>query len=801
MWFEYSDYSDNTTCHIIATANSTVNARSNGYTFSFGPFEEYLYFQQPGAPASLTVSPTSVSVPQGGGTGSFSISANVSWSVTDNVSWLTVSPTSGSNNGTVTVNATSANTATSARSATVTVTGGGITRMVTVTQPGVSSYLTVGPTSVSVPQGGGPATFSVSANVSWSVTDDASWLTTSPTSGSGDATVTVNATSANTATSSRSATVTVTGGGITRMVTVTQPGVSSYLTVGPTSVSVPQGGGPATFSVSANVSWSVTDDASWLTVSPTSGSGNGTVTVNATSANTATSARSATVTVTGGGITRTVTVTQPGAASTYITLTSPNGGEQWQVGQIHNITWTSEGTSGLIFINLFKDGNFYTQIANNLPNTGSREWEIPSWYDTSSSYYVEIFSLVNNSVEAIDYSDASFCLTEEPTISAVHRFWSDSLMCHFYTISEAEKNKVVANLPHVWRYEGVVFHAYPTQVAGTSPVHRFWSDSLMCHFYTISEAEKNKVVANLPHVWRYEGVVFHAYPTQVAGTSPVYRFWSDVLMCHFYTISEAEKNKVIANLPHVWRYEGPVYYAFPATAQRSATATSQELALASTAQGEVSIEEGLPAIEPLALTGEDEVQNEVGSDPAVASNGPDDADAVIFPLSYPGREVTALVDDILSEEQTPILNGAVSPTDATFAGVQTGRSYRFEVWVDDPESGELILGHRSWFERQLDDPDLLREGGNAPSAEKDDGVGSPKARIKMPSVEGTMTVRLYSSSEGVVETVDGAVGGETIELTLPKWNQWYWVSGRLDADNELVLSLWLRHEEEAAASR
>jgi len=37
---------------------------------------------------------------------------------------------------------------------------------------------------------------------------------------------------------------------------------------------------------------------------------------------------------------------------------------------------------------------------------------------------------------------------------------------------------------------------------------------------------------------------------------------SNTYMHHFYTISEADNNYVIATWPDVWTYEGPVYYAF-----------------------------------------------------------------------------------------------------------------------------------------------------------------------------------------------------------------------------------------------
>ncbi|MET0534062.1 MAG: cellulase family glycosylhydrolase [Steroidobacter sp.] len=84
---------------------------------------------------------------------------------------------------------------------------------------------------------------------------------------------------------------------------------SNNLTVSPTTLSFTAGAGNANVAVTANVSWSATDNASWLTVSPAAGSGNGNVTVSAT-ANTATTARTGVVTVSGASLSRTIQVTQ-----------------------------------------------------------------------------------------------------------------------------------------------------------------------------------------------------------------------------------------------------------------------------------------------------------------------------------------------------------------------------------------------------------------------------------------------------------------------------------------------------------
>jgi len=45
-----------------------------------------------------------------------------------------------------------------------------------------------------------------------------------------------------------------------------------------------------------------------------------------------------------------------------------------------------------------------------------------------------------------------------------------------------------------------------------------------------------------------------------------------------------------------------------------------------------------------------------------------------------------------------------------------------------------------------------------------------------------------------VETREGIAGGETVEFAIPDWNCWHWVGGWRESDDELVFSLWLRHE-------
>lgn len=180
----------------------------------------------------------------------------------------------------------------------------------------------------------------------------------------------------------------------------------------------------------------------------------------------------------------------------------------------------------------------------------------------------------NGFTSNIRYDDFVFsCTTTETPIGVdalpIYRFWSDAKQTHFYTITAEERDTVIATYPtFIWKYEGAVFGAleYTGSCATNySPVYRFWSDRLQRHFYTIDETEKDSVIANLSATWnRFEGPRFCAAKSQLPSSLPIYRFWSDQLQSHFYTINEPEKDNVLNNLSNTWNHpEGVRYYAYP----------------------------------------------------------------------------------------------------------------------------------------------------------------------------------------------------------------------------------------------
>jgi hypothetical protein len=163
---------------------------------------------------------------------------------------------------------------------------------------------------------------------------------------------------------------------------------------------------------------------------------------------------------------------------------------------------------------------------------------------------------------------ARACAAATPTsASFVYRFYSPTTKHHLYTADQNEVNYLRTYGSGTWNYEGTAYNVSQTSACTSDrSVYRFYSEKLKTHLYTMDEYEKSQIIANYPEtVWKYEGIAYCADKTQVnASVKPVYRFYSESLKSHLYTMDEYEKSQIIANYPEtVWKYEGIAYYAFP----------------------------------------------------------------------------------------------------------------------------------------------------------------------------------------------------------------------------------------------
>ena len=266
---------------------------------------------------TYTLSPASLSLPAEGGSTPVTLTtgAGCAWTAASNAAWLTPGSTSGSGTATIAV-VLSANTATTSRTATLTIGG----QPLGVTQAAAAACVyAASPSVVSHPAGGGVSTITVTAGsgCGWSAVSNVAWAGVTPPAGtaSGTATITVGA---NATTSTRSGTVTVAG----QPITVNQAAaVPCSYSVAPTTVSVGASAASATVTVTAGAGcgWSAVSNVAWAGVSPPAATASGTATISV-GGNTATSTRSGTVNVAG----QLVTVNQAAAPCTY-SLSSSSG--------------------------------------------------------------------------------------------------------------------------------------------------------------------------------------------------------------------------------------------------------------------------------------------------------------------------------------------------------------------------------------------------------------------------------------------------------------------------------------------
>ncbi len=193
------------------------------------------------------------------------------------------------------------------------------------------------------------------------------------------------------------------------------------------------------------------------------------------------------------------------------------------------------------------------------PNTGETEEGVVESHPgfESGGRILSSADFAGADFTAPDFNLARITVTAEglPTVQdalgdgvEVYRFFNTEREVEFYTTSEFERDSIEANLPQ-YELEGVSFLAAPepeSDIAGTSPVYRFFNANTGVHLYTNSEAER----LSMEELSNYasEGIAYYGYDTQVAGTEPLYRFYNPSLDAHFYTPS-AEQRDIYLDSP------------------------------------------------------------------------------------------------------------------------------------------------------------------------------------------------------------------------------------------------------------
>ncbi len=102
-----------------------------------------------------------------------------------------------------------------------------------------------------------------------------------------------------------------------------------------------------------------------------------------------------------------------------VTVTSPNGGEIWTVGSVHNITWTATAndpgasiTSIDILLSIDGGATYPITLASGLANTGSYSWTIAD--PKSATMKIKIVATDSHGLTGSDESDNVFDPVDAP---------------------------------------------------------------------------------------------------------------------------------------------------------------------------------------------------------------------------------------------------------------------------------------------------------------------------------------------------------------------------------------------------
>lgn len=311
------------------------------------------------------------------------------WKATSDKTWLSIAPaSSGTGNTQLTLTALP-NPTVQSRTATVSLyANGAIQQYIMITQAAGEPTVSVMdlPDSI-IGTDSQTTSLNITSNSAWTVTSNMSWLTVTPSTGTGNTTISL-VTTPNPTVQSRTATLTFKNNGITlKSITVKQaPGLPTLTLSGNTATLKGKENSSEAVTVSSNTTWTTTSSDTWLTLSAISGSGNGTLTFMATK-NLSETSRTATI-----------TVTTPGISSQTIAITQ----EPYLLATI-----TKKWNNVLICNNSKKQFTSYQWYKNDAPISGANRQYFEESGVLSGSYYVKVLTTDNKEGQSNIYTNSS----------------------------------------------------------------------------------------------------------------------------------------------------------------------------------------------------------------------------------------------------------------------------------------------------------------------------------------------------------------------------------------------------------
>lgn len=299
----------NSNISILLEANITTSARQATVTVTAGNKQQTITINQKGCNENLSVSSNYFSVSPENKSYNFIIYTNLSWSVSSDQPWCTLSSSSGNGENMLSFTV-SENTTDQERKANIKVSSGSLSQEITVIQQSKSATLAVSTNSFSINAERSTYNFSITSNVDWTITSDQSWCEPAIAAGSNNQTVSF-VVSENVSAQARTAVISVKAGTLLQQITITQTGTNQTLAVSKNSFLFGFEAGHGEFTISSNTNWNISSDQSWCNVASTSGSNNKTISFSITE-NTSTQRRTAIITIATSSSSIQIVVTQEG---------------------------------------------------------------------------------------------------------------------------------------------------------------------------------------------------------------------------------------------------------------------------------------------------------------------------------------------------------------------------------------------------------------------------------------------------------------------------------------------------------
>ncbi len=228
-------------------------------------------------PVEVSFGVESLNVTAEGGTYTAELKSNGDWTIGSTAEWLTVSPTSGNGNATLTFEV-QPNTVAQSRSLEVRATTKDNTASLNIKQEGIAGYITLIPNSMLGDWEGGSFQVIVQANIMWTVTNLPEWMDCSKMEGRGDDTLLMTM-HPFFEMGNREAFITFGDDNTFAQFHARQSGTSGehVLSVTPDMFQVPYTGDVRTMTVTCDEAWVAVPEMDWISLDITEGAGSGEV--------------------------------------------------------------------------------------------------------------------------------------------------------------------------------------------------------------------------------------------------------------------------------------------------------------------------------------------------------------------------------------------------------------------------------------------------------------------------------------------------------------------------------------------